>query len=67
MRVGVPHWLMRVPVRMRFCHIAAVSVLVMFIVNVGVLVFQRLVDVLMLMTFREMKPDPDCHQQPSSD
>jgi len=63
-RVSVDKFLVPVPVRVWFAGrvVRSMSVLMMFIVSVRVLVFHRLVPVFMLVTFSEMKPDTQRHE-----
>lgn len=46
---------------------SVVSVLVMLVVTVAVLVLDRLVAMLMVMSLREMKPQPEGHETPRND
>jgi hypothetical protein len=54
----VAHWLVPMPMRVRFGRRPLVIVLVMLIVHVAVLMLDRLVFALMNVPFREMKPQP---------
>ena len=58
----VAHRLMAVPVRMWFGDRFVVTMAVMRIMNVGVLVFQRLVDVIMLVLLGQVQPEAQPHQ-----
>ncbi len=58
MRVLVPHWLVLMPVRVRFGYGAVVVVLVMIVVDVTVLVFQRVMKMLVLVPFGKVEPKP---------
>ena len=50
----VPHRLVLVPMRMRFAHGSVVAMLVVLVVDVTVLVFERLVIVFVLVAFRKV-------------
>ena len=63
----VPKRLMPVPVRMRLRHRSFVSMAMMFVVDVAVLVLDRLVRVVMAVPFGQMKPDAERHQQARND
>ena len=63
MRVPVPKRLMPVPVGMRLRHRPFVSVAMMVVVDMGVLVLDRLMRMVMGMPFGQMKPDAERHQQ----
>lgn len=54
--MGMPRRFMSVPVRVRLCHGAIVSVMMVLVVHVAVLVLQRLVCMLMLVPLGEVKP-----------
>ena len=54
-------------VGMRFCYRPIVAVLMVFVMHVRVVVFERLVIVPMLMAFREMQIKPDGHEQTGPD
>ena len=54
MRMTVPQRLMAVPVRMRLRHGAVVTVLVVQVMDVAVLVLERVVFVFVIVTFGEM-------------
>jgi hypothetical protein len=66
-RMPVPKRFMPVPVRMRLRHRSSVSVLMMRIVEMAVLVLDRLVRVFMRMPFGQMQPDAERHQQARND
>ena len=63
MRVLVPHRLVLMPMRMRFGDWAVMVVPVVFVVDVAVFVRERVVKMFMLMSFGEMQPEPQSHQQ----
>jgi len=65
MRVGVPHHLMVVLVRVRLAAIPreGVRVLVVNIVPMRMAVGERFVNVLVLMSLRQMQPHPARHEQ----
>ena len=65
MSMGVAQRLVPVPMRMRLRHYALVRMLVVLIMHVTVLVFQRSVLVVVNMAFREMQPEPQSHQETS--
>ena len=66
-RMPMPERHMPVPVRMRLGHPAFMGVLMMLVVDVAVLVLDRLVCVVMLMAFSEMQPEAKRHQRAGSD
>ena len=66
-RVPVPKRLMPVPVRMRLGHRPFVSMAMMFVVDMAVLVLERLVRVFVAVPFGQMKPDAERHQQARND
>ena len=66
-RVLVAHRLVAVPMGMRLGIWPIMRVLMMVVVVVGVVVFQRLVHVIVIMPFRQMQPQPDGHQNPCAD
>ena len=53
----VTHWRVLVPVRVWLRHRAIVAVLVMLVMNVPMFMSHRFMNVLVLMTFGEMKPE----------
>ena len=53
-RVLVPHRLVPVPMRMRFCHRSVMVVLMMAVVDVAVFMLQRLVAMLVVMPLGQM-------------
>jgi hypothetical protein len=55
-RVFVPHRLVLMPMRVRFCYQPLVVVLVMLVMNVTVLVQNGLVDVFVFVPLRQMEP-----------
>ena len=63
-RVLVAHRRVLMPVCVRFARRFAhpMDMLVVLVVNVTMLMFQRLVAVLMVMAFREVEVDADRHQ-----
>lgn len=65
MRVRVGHCLMLMRVRVRFVgrFTGGVSMLVMFVVRVPMVVLPRLMPVLLLLSFRQVQPDPATQQQ----
>ncbi len=67
MRMPVPESVMPVPVRMRLGHAAFVGVLMMWVVDVAVLVLERLVRMVMLMAFGQMQPEAKSHQRAGED
>ena len=66
-RVPVPERFMPVPVGMRLCRRSFVDVLMMFIVDVSVLVLDRLVRMLVAMSFGQMQPESERHKPASDD
>ena len=58
---------MPVPVRMRLGRVAFVRVLMMLVVDVAVLVLDRLVRVVVLMAFGQMQPEAKSHQRAGDD
>ena len=54
MRVFVPHWLVLMPMRVRFGHGTVMVVLVVIVVDVAVLVRKRFVQMVVFMPFGEM-------------
>ena len=66
-RMPVPKRFMPVPVRMRLRHRSFVSMAMMVVVDMGMLVLDRLVCMVMGMPFRQMQPDAERHQQASDD
>ena len=67
MRMLVSKRFMPVPVRMRLGHRALVHMAMMVVVDVAVLVLDRLVCMVMGMPFGQMQPDAERHQQASDD
>ena len=69
MRMLVPHWHVPVPVAMWFTSLIvwAVRVLVVGIMNVPMLVLDRIVLVLMLMRFGQVQIKADRHQDSRAD
>ena len=69
MRMLVPHWHVPVPVAMWFTSLIvwAVRVLVVGIMNVPMLVLDRIVLVLMLMRFGQVQIEADRHQDTRND
>ena len=65
MGMGVVQRLMPVPMRMWLRHDALMRMLVVLIMHVAVLVFQRAMLVFVHMAFREMQPEPQAHQETS--
>ncbi|MNT43071.1 hypothetical protein D3C72_1795220 [compost metagenome] len=63
MRVLVAHRFVPVPVRMRFGDRAVVGVGVMFVVDMGVFVLQRLVAVFVVVALGQVQPEAEGHQQ----
>ena len=63
MRVLVPHRLVLMPMRVRFGHRAGMVVLVVIVVDMAVFVRKRFVQMFVLMSFGEMWPKPQSHQQ----
>ena len=63
-RVLVAHRLVAVPMGMWLGIWPIMGVLMMVVVMVGVVMFQRLMQVIVVMPFRQMQPQPDCHQNP---
>src|SRR5580658_6900406 len=63
----VPKGLMPMPVRMGLGHRPVVSMAMMFVVGVAVLVLDGLVHMFMGMTFGQMQPDAERHQQARND
>ena len=66
-RMPVPKRFMPMPVRMRLCRRSFVSMAMMVVVDMAVLVLDRLVPVVMGMPFGQMQPDAERHQQASDD
>lgn len=62
--VDVAHRLMAMPMGMRLRHGAIVLMLVMFVVDVTVLMLQRLVRVFVRMPLRQVQPQTYAHQPP---
>ena len=64
MTMPMHEWLMLMPMAVRFPWrgVHAVRVPMVLIVGMPVLVLHVLVRVLMVMTFREMQPQPDSHR-----
>ena len=62
-RVSVPQWRvpMRVGVRLAGRIVRPVRVLVVRVMNVPMLVLERLMDVLVLVPLGEVQPDADAH------
>ncbi len=54
--MGMGHWFMPVPVRMRFDDGPVMLVLVMLIMEMAMLMFERIVLVFVLMPFCDMHP-----------
>jgi len=67
MRMPVPKRFMPVPVRMRLGHRPVVDMAMMVVVDVAVLVLDRLVCMVMGMPFGQMQPDAERHQQACDD
>ena len=67
MRMPVPKGFMPVPVRMRLCRRPFVNVAVMVVVDMGMLVLDRLMRVFMGMPLGQMKPDAERHQHAGED
>lgn len=69
MRVRMCQRLVNVRMRVRLARVDArrVLVLVMFVVNVAVCVFQSLVQMFMFVLFGEMQPDTKTHQHARRD
>ena len=63
MDVRVSHRFVSVQMRMRLRYRAIVLMQMMLIVNMTVLMFEHFMPVLMAMTFRQMNPKADPHQQ----
>jgi hypothetical protein len=66
-RVLVPQRLVAVHVAVRFRHRASMLMLVMRVMHVAVIVFDFIVNMFMLMAFRQVKPEPECHQAAGCD
>ena len=66
-RMPVPKRFVPVPVRMRLCRRSFVSMAMMVVVEMAVLVLDRLVPVFMGVPFGQMQPDAERHQQASDD
>lgn len=62
MRMRVRNALMAMPVRVRFGHSPFMAMAVMGVMDVGVVVFQRLVRVFVVMAFGKMQPDAGRHK-----
>ena len=67
MRVFVPQGGVAVPVRMRLADRAIMVMLMVLVMHMRMFVLQRFVDVLMVMAFGKMQPQPDRHQQAGTD
>ena len=67
MRMLVSHRLMPVPMRMWLGDRPIVIMLMMVVVTVGMVMFQQVVRVLMVMPFGQMQPKADRHQHPRDD
>jgi len=67
MRMAMGQWLVTMPMRVADARWVAsrVAVLMMFVMPMGVIVFHRFVDVLMVVHFGQMQPDPGRHQHAS--
>jgi hypothetical protein len=63
MRVLMPHRFVAVPVGMRFGDRAVVAVGVMFVVDMGVFVLERLVGVFVVVALCQVHPEAKGHQQ----
>ena len=61
-RMPVPKRLMPVPVRMRLRHRPFVGMAMMVVVDMGMLVLDRLMRVVMRVPLGQMKPDAERHQ-----
>ena len=66
MGVFMPHGFVAVPVRMRLGYRPVVDMLMMLIMNVCMLVSQRLVGVFVVVAFGQMEPQAHRHQQAGS-
>jgi hypothetical protein len=55
-RMGVDHWLMPVPMRVRLCDRPIMLVLVMLVTGMAVFMFECVVLVFMLTPFSKMHP-----------
>ena len=62
--MGVGHALVTMRVGMRFRHRPIVLMLMMLIVDVAMLMLQRLMFMLVGVTLRKMNPKADAHQHP---
>lgn len=60
---------MRMPVRVRFADgiVRRVLMLMVFVMHVAMLVLERLVDMLMIVTLGEMQIEPDGHERGGRD
>ena len=67
MRMPVPKPLMPVPMRMRLGHRSVMAVLMMFVVDVPVFVLDRLVRMVMAVSFGQMKPEAERHKHAGAD
>ena len=63
MRVGMAQPLMAVHMRMRLGHRSLMRMPVMFVMDMGVLMFQIAMSMLMLMPLRQMQPQAGGHQE----
>ncbi len=61
-RMGMSQSLMAVPVRKRFANRSIVAMPMMCVVDMDILMLQRLVQVVMLMVLSEVQPQSDRHQ-----
>ena len=67
MGVLVAHRRVPMPMGMRLARQRVVIVTVMVVMGVRVIVFQSLVEVLVVMALRHMQPQSKCHQEPGKD
>ena len=63
MRMLMPHRFVPVPVGVRLGDRAVVAVVVMFVVNMGVFVLERLVGVFVVVALGQVHPEAKGHQQ----
>ena len=67
MRVPMPKRLMPMPMRMRLRHHSVVGVLVVFVVDMSMFVLDRVVRMLVAMSFGQMKPETERHKPTGDD
>lgn len=63
MGVFMAHRFVAVPMRMRFSDRFVVDMPMVVVMGMGMFVFERLMDVFVLVPFGEVHPEPDRHQE----